>query len=195
MIVSHRHRFIFVKGIKVAGTSFEAAIHEFCGPDDIVTGIFTNKATDTDMVEPLVQNSKGFTNHMCPERIRKRIGPIWDEYLKLTIVRNPWSIAVSYYFWALHNKSFGPDEPIERLFYNPITYTKGLDLYLRYENLQADFNEFLKRLGLPPKQLPRLKDKCRPQITYREFFDNYPEARDTIGQIAKEYCEQFGYSY
>lgn len=170
-------------------------MYEFCGPDDIVTKISTNQTTDTDEVSPLVQNAKGFTNHMSATRLKKRLGSTWDEYLKLTIVRNPWDIAVSYYFWALHNKSFGPDEPIERLFYSPMVYAKGLDLYLRYENLQTDFNVFLKRLGLPPKQLPRLKDKCRPQVTYREFFDNYPEARDVIGQIAKEYCEEFDYSY
>jgi hypothetical protein len=195
VIVSHRHKFIFVKGIKVAGTSFEAAMYEYCGPNDIITKISSNEATDTDKVEPVAQNDKGFSNHMSAERIKKRFGDIWDEYLKLTIVRNPWDIAVSYYFWSLHNQAFGPNEPIERLFFNPMLYAKGLDLYLRFESLQADFDAFLERLGLPPKKLPRLKDKCRPVVTYREFFDQYPEARHNIGETTKEYCERFGYTY
>ncbi len=39
MILSHRHRFIFVKGTKVGGTSVEIALSGICGPDDIVTPV------------------------------------------------------------------------------------------------------------------------------------------------------------
>jgi hypothetical protein len=36
MIVSHEHKFIFLKTQKTAGTSFELAISQLCGPDDII---------------------------------------------------------------------------------------------------------------------------------------------------------------
>ena len=39
MILSKVHRFIFIKGIKVGGTSVEIALSRLCGPDDIVTPI------------------------------------------------------------------------------------------------------------------------------------------------------------
>lgn len=39
MILSHRHKFIFIKGIKVAGTSAEIALSQITGKDDIVTPI------------------------------------------------------------------------------------------------------------------------------------------------------------
>jgi hypothetical protein len=39
MILSVRHKFIFIKGYKVAGTSIEIALSQLCGPDDIVTPI------------------------------------------------------------------------------------------------------------------------------------------------------------
>ena len=39
MLVSFRHRFIYVKGRKVASTSIEMALAPLCGPDDIVTPI------------------------------------------------------------------------------------------------------------------------------------------------------------
>ena len=39
MILSHRWRFIFIKGRKVAGTSVEMALSTLCGPEDIVTPI------------------------------------------------------------------------------------------------------------------------------------------------------------
>jgi len=37
MIVSHRHKFIFVKTGKTAGTSIEVALNGLCGPEDVCT--------------------------------------------------------------------------------------------------------------------------------------------------------------
>ena len=39
MILSLEHRFVFIKGLKVGGTSAEMALAELCGPEDIVTPI------------------------------------------------------------------------------------------------------------------------------------------------------------
>lgn len=39
MIYSRLHRFLFIKGRKVAGTSCEVALSQICGPDDILTPI------------------------------------------------------------------------------------------------------------------------------------------------------------
>ncbi len=39
MILSHRHKFVFIKGIKVAGTSAEIALSQLCGAEDIVTPV------------------------------------------------------------------------------------------------------------------------------------------------------------
>lgn len=40
MILSHRHRLIFIKGVKVASTSVEVALSQLCAPQDIVTAMF-----------------------------------------------------------------------------------------------------------------------------------------------------------
>lgn len=39
MIVSHKHKFIFIKTAKSAGTSIEIALSKFCGSEDIITPI------------------------------------------------------------------------------------------------------------------------------------------------------------
>jgi hypothetical protein len=36
MIVSHEHKFIFLKTKKTAGTSIELALSELCGTDDVI---------------------------------------------------------------------------------------------------------------------------------------------------------------
>jgi hypothetical protein len=39
MIISHKHKFIFLKTRKTASTSTEFALNEICGPDDVVTPV------------------------------------------------------------------------------------------------------------------------------------------------------------
>jgi hypothetical protein len=39
VILSDKHKFVFIKGMKVAGTSAEMALSGLCGPNDIVTPI------------------------------------------------------------------------------------------------------------------------------------------------------------
>ena len=39
MIISHRHKFIYLKARKVAGTSVEVALAKHCGDADIVTPV------------------------------------------------------------------------------------------------------------------------------------------------------------
>ena len=37
MIVSHAHKFIYIKTYKTGSTSVEAALSGVCGPDDVIT--------------------------------------------------------------------------------------------------------------------------------------------------------------
>lgn len=39
MIISHKHKFIFIKTKKTAGTSIEIALSSICDADDIITRI------------------------------------------------------------------------------------------------------------------------------------------------------------
>ncbi|MGY8779204.1 MAG: sulfotransferase family 2 domain-containing protein [Longimicrobiales bacterium] len=102
MIISHRHKFIFLKPRKVAGTSVEVALGRHCGDEDIITPIGSfNAAWDQDDYVHRGKTWPGYTRHAPLKQVRAQIGSsIWDQYFKFSIVRNPWDLVVSQYHWA-----------------------------------------------------------------------------------------------
>ena len=130
MIISHRHKFIFIKTIKTAGTSIEIALSKICGPDDIVGPLspedekyrnelgYTGKQnykfpfstyTKKDILKLLYyQHKLGFYQHTPAVEIMERISSdIWDEYYKFCFERNPFDKFISWYYWEKGDINYG----------------------------------------------------------------------------------------
>jgi len=132
MIISHRHKFIFLRTTKTASTSMEISLSRFCGPQDVITpinpldepirrelGIVPQNYTrprrpwefrPKDIVSYLLYQQwpekKLYWNHMPARLIRKKVTPeVWNSYFKFCFVRNPWDRAVSRYYWNLSRDS------------------------------------------------------------------------------------------
>ena len=122
MIVSHKHRFVFMKTRKTAGTSIEIALSEHCGPKDIISPIgqadekirseLGFRGPQNRWVSPLKLGFRGIIgllqrkewafhyNHCTADLVRHRIGASrFDDYTSFCVVRNPWDKAVSMYWW------------------------------------------------------------------------------------------------
>ena len=138
MIISHRHRFIFVKTVKTAGTSIEIFLSQHCGPKDVVTPIDPPVAGHeprnyTGFVNPLpgiierptrffpavahMFSQRKFYNHMPAMLVQKRVASrIWKNYFKFCVERNPWDKTLSHYHMqkARQGKPLSLDEYLER---------------------------------------------------------------------------------
>lgn len=123
MILSHRHRFIFIKTAKTAGTSLEFALATLCGPEDVVTPVSAKEERARgehgarNWIVPLHRrplrwfaaralgradkwDGAEFYNHIGAKRIRELVGAdVWSGYLKIAVERNPWDREVSNYFY------------------------------------------------------------------------------------------------
>ncbi|MFK7830588.1 MAG: hypothetical protein AB8B57_12500 [Congregibacter sp.] len=127
MIVSHKHRFIFVKTHKTAGSSLETALGRECADDDIVSHMEDNIATGIPrnygptsglgssykrhkLLRKMVSRHSSllgeyYYEHMPAWRIRELVGSdIWESYFTFCFERNAWDKTVSYYLWKKHGQ-------------------------------------------------------------------------------------------
>ncbi len=128
MIISHRHKFIFLKPQKVAGTSVEVALAQHCGEDDIVTSISAfNRNWDEDRYTHPGKEWAGYDRHATLNQVRKRLGrELWDAYFKFAITRNPWDLVVSQYHWAARIDKGAVGRSLKRFWTNPARVRKNL---------------------------------------------------------------------
>jgi hypothetical protein len=131
MIVSHKHRFIFLRSRKTGGTSLELALSAQCGETDIITtlnpmhdaeraaiGGLQPRNTDVPIWRHrlrdwnLIRQGKGrraFWGHVeAPEMRAWLPRSVWQRYHKFAVERNPWDKAISLYWWSFRDD---PDRP------------------------------------------------------------------------------------
>jgi len=136
MIISHEHKFIFLKTKKTAGTSIELALSQLCGPDDIITPL---TATDEALRAggrgaqnwrlhgwwssprpfwkrrffKFTAEDYGFYNHISAKQAKGLLNDdrIWRSYFKFAFDRNPWDRQVSAYHFRYRRSGNPPSFP------------------------------------------------------------------------------------
>jgi hypothetical protein len=200
MIISHKHKFIYFKAKKVAGTSTEILLSDLVGNEDIVTPI-----TKEDSSTHKPRNCNGFINHSSPLYIKNKIGEDkFHSYFKFITVRNPFDRAVSWYFWIKSHKKTNKN-------FKDFILSKGCNLtsfsdwiflekeciaddYIRYENLENDTKRIFGKWFDVDIVYPTAKSSQRKEKKhYTEYYDD--ETRQLVAEKYAKDIEYFGYTF
>jgi len=210
MLISHKHKAIFIHVPKTAGTSIVKALKPF--DFTIHFKIFNSPFYTKEMLQ------KGTA--FCSKEAIKRLDivtdtEIWNKYFKFCFVRNPWDRFVSGYkkpgntipfvCKKKDNNNFAdycrnlPDEsPI--LWHTKLSQTEHItgekgnimvDFVGRFENLQRDFNTICDKIGIKRVRLAWTNMSWHRH--YSEYYDD--ETKEIIAKRYKKDIEMFGYKF
>lgn len=219
MIISHKHRFIFFKTHKTAGTSVEIALSRYCGPDDIITPIgpkdeviraklgvrpqnyllpWKNHAP-SELLAAIKRRRRfpEYRNHISAKEVKIRIpGDVWSSYFKFCFERNSWDKVASIYRYFQHVYP-DPDDFLANCKIAqsdwPI-YTIDdipvVDYIGRYESLQGDLQEVCSRIGIEYDGWLPVTKKTTGSGSNR-FLDVF--SRDHVAEVATRYRQEIAY--
>ena len=191
MILSHKHRFIFVAIGKTGTTSIESYLRTL----------------------PIVKNRA--PKHFSLQEIINSYENVCD-YLKFAFARNPFDRAVSMYFqWKKPHSEYKDKYGTRKMLFdlaNKYSFKKfiantgafhfnghhmvekinyEIDFIGRFEKLQEDFNQACDIIGISRCKLPHLNKTTRKH--YTEYYDD--EARQIVAEIFTKDLEVVGYEY
>lgn len=217
MLVSHRKKFIYTKTVKTAGTSVECYFEPYCMPEgewrfSHHRDEYTGKSGIIGCRGPHIEGKTWF-NHMTAENIRERLGhEVWKDYLKFCVVRNPFDMLVSWFYFQFARGLIDREEERhpgdlfrERMSHGIPLLGRGqyvidgsycMDTVIRFERLESDTQRVCDRLDIPfePQRLPKLKSGFRDNsIPLQAFYS--AELIEKVNETYKFELDKFGYSF
>ena len=220
MLVSHPHRFVFLKTRKTAGTSVEMALQSFClpegmeEPEERTAAILSDVGIIGARLKPALREGDSVTwfNHMAADQIAEGIGAeVFDGYRKIATVRNPFTRTISLFHWKRRNTHPGPEEwDVQRAAFRDwvlsrkwpddrrIVHRDGrfcVDHVVRFENLPDGLVDLAGTLGVDAERvsLPHKKDHraARKGRPPADYFD--PDTIDMVRRRLDWVFERFDY--
>lgn len=208
MIVSHRHRFIFVAVPKTGTHAVRRALREHLGEGDLEqVGLFVDKRFPWDELAAIRHG------HLSLRQVRPYVGEnACAAYFKFAFVRNPFDRFVSYCAFMLRETDIFRQRPQQamrhflferppeghilfqpqaRLLVDDDGATLLTDCIGRVEDMQQSYDAICARIGIVPHQLSRVNASAHGD--YRRYYD-----QTLIDAVAERYAQDldlFGYSF
>lgn len=211
MIISHKHRFIFIEVPKTASSSIANFLQEYlpknnieCERHEIISGsdwVFTRKKTDT----------YPHCHRHCDLLSVLKDFPNASKYFKFCFVRNPWDRVISWFFYKkgqLKNpkrkqsfneflKEIQLSPQIEIMNHTP----QNFDFIGRFENLQNDFETICDKIDINFHHLPHIIPLShQPTFVgnnknkhYTSYYND--ETRQVVAEKYAQDIEYFGYKF
>jgi hypothetical protein len=230
MLISHDKKFVFLKTKKTAGTSVEIFFEEFCTPDSVdykLGGEGRSAAkSKVGVVGARTMRAKGrfrklfrprYYNHMPATKVRKALGrKRWNAYFKFTVVRNPYDLLVSRFWWQSREDQrerlraqdfeetrkefkvwlFGQVNQNVKIYM--IDGNPAVDYFIRFESLNEGVTEVARILGIEKsiELLQNFKGNTREKDGLFGQVSNYYDD-ESIEQVKKNFrweLDHFGYN-
>lgn len=207
MIISDRHKFIFVAIPKTGTHSVRRALRPHLGKhDQEQVQLFEKKQLAIPELARLGHGHIGLT------QLRPFVEPAkFDNYFKFAFVRNPFDRFVSYCaFMTREQGEFERDPkgvmrhllftapPLRHILFQPqYSFVCGRDGKLladyvgRVEAMQSSFNEICDRIGIARVELEKANESSRDD--YRRYYDE--QLRDGVAKLYARDLEMFGYGF
>lgn len=201
MIISHKHKFIFIEVGKTGSTSMGVALKKYASP-------FYLSEKEKDL----------YNKHIPTVFLKEKLSDeIWETYFKFAFVRNPWDWMISICSYLpeidFNNKKRITEETILEMYQldkdkfragitwdldslqcYKLTDRKGnllVDFIGKFENLQKDFDKICDKIGIPREKLQHLKKtNHKPSSVY---YDN--KTKELVYNLCKKDIEYFGYKF
>ena len=206
MIVSYRHRFIFVAIPKTGTHAVRQALRAHLGPDDIEqVGLFVQKKF------PIPELAAIEHGHLSLEQVRRHLAPDqFAGFFKFAFVRNPFDRFISYCAFVTRAlgqfeadpkrvmRRFIDNPPLQHILFQPqhlfVTGADGellSDYVGRVEQMQDSYGEIARRIGIPSAPLDKVNASDRTD--YRSYYDQ--ALIDGVAKIYARDLELFGYDF
>lgn len=186
MIISHEHKFIFVKTRKTAGSSIEHFLSKYLGPTDICTG------SDVDGTPRL--NAPHRKGHIHWRWIAKHYPTEWQTYYKFAVERNPWDKMISYYYWHTNGKVDFENFCLDN--------TKQYDCWFRYADDSVRVDQLMRYedihneiLHSPLPYNNEMLTTFKKSDTNRKPIAHTKSTRHAVSQAFKRVIKHFNYEF
>lgn len=218
MLISYKHRFLFVHIAKTGGTSIRKALrpYRWGWPYSVPLALCSAMSQ---MTRPRHVLGIKFPRHAKAIAAREMLPTdFYDSLFKFTVVRNPWDLQVSSYhhlrrehpqlmrdipdFRTFLERKFDPDRPYNFLLdisqerqWEYICDLEGrqiVDFVARYENLAEDFERICAGIGIAKPQLPHER-KASARSAFHNYYDT--ESRELVARHYATDIQSLGYTF
>lgn len=215
MILSRGRRFIFVHIPKTGGTALALALEARAMKDDILIGDTPKARARKGRLMGIKSQGRLWKHSTLADIAGLATDPEIAAFFTLTLIRNPWDRAVSYYHW-LRGQSFAhpavglaKTHDFSGFLNHPQTRTalilwpypaymrnrhgvERASLFARLEHLDQDLAPFEAHLGFALAPIARANPSIRP-ADYRQAYSDADAA--LLAQLCAGDIARFGYRF
>jgi len=213
MIISHKHKFIFVKTAKTGGSSIEKILDDCLSSRDIASGTVYKDSDEATPTRQINWRSIGYPqdlggdSHASASHIYKTFfdGQRPKDYFVFTVERNSYDKAVSHWWWHTQTKRIMKHKPVVEISLDDHLqkfastqknnhpscwpkYTIGddlcVDMIYQYESMLDMFSDLSQRFDI---EIDKNKVKNTRLKDSNKPFSNY---REPYTEKAKELVKE-----